>query len=77
MSSEPKLVSMKAACFDLIAAILFFLFITNACESHIPVSKEPWHTILTFYTASCLTGVFWFAISMLRVTLADQLKRKG
>ncbi|MFP4351566.1 MAG: hypothetical protein ACLFTU_01890 [Puniceicoccaceae bacterium] len=74
--SEEKFTSTSTILFDLVLTGLFFLFMTVVLRPFVP-AQTPW--IVWFFagfTALPLTGVFWLASQMFRVTLTDQLRRK-
>lgn len=56
---------------------LFFLFFTWALRPFVPDERATVVWVVSAFTASCLTGVFFIAAHMFRVVLADQRSRRG
>ncbi|MGE9290052.1 MAG: hypothetical protein ACQKBT_03625 [Puniceicoccales bacterium] len=75
MSTE-KLTSSKTILFDLVLTGLFFLFMTYMLRPFVPAQTPALIWFFAGFTAVPLTGVFWLASQMFRVTLTDQLRRK-
>lgn len=74
MTSE-KLTSPKTILFDLVLTGLFFLFMTYMLRPFVPAQTPAIIWFFAGFTALPLTGVFWLATQMFRVTLTDQLRR--
>jgi hypothetical protein len=75
MTTE-KLTSSKTILFDLFLTGIFFLFMTSMLRSFVPAQTPILVWLFAAFTALPLTGVFWLASQMFRVTLTDQLRRK-
>jgi len=73
--SEEKLTSPKTILFDLMLTGLFFLFMTWVLRPFVPAQTPFLIWFFAGFTALPLTGVFWLASQMFRVTLTDQLRR--
>tara|TARA_B100000579_G_scaffold345478_1_gene298165 strand:+ start:569 stop:820 length:252 start_codon:yes stop_codon:yes gene_type:complete len=74
---ETKLVSRKGIIVDAILTVLFFLFMLQVFKPHVPSNDPDTITIVAAYTSLSITGVFWFAAGMLRVTWVDWLRQKN
>ncbi len=75
---KPKLITKQAVVIDLILTVVFFVWITSILKKHVPWSEAGETAVLlgAAYCGSCLAGVFWLALSLFRVTLADQMLQK-
>jgi len=74
MSTEPQpcpLVSKKGIVIDLVLTACFFLFMREVLVPHVPSQDPLAVTIVSSMTAFCMSGVFWLAAGMFRVTLVD------
>jgi len=74
MSTEPQpspLVSKKGIVIDLVLTACFFLFMREVLVPHVPSQDPLAVTIVSSMTAFCMSGVFWLATGMFRVTLVD------
>lgn len=70
-SPKPSLISRKGIFVDLFLTILFFLFMREVLIPHVP-SQDPFAVnIVASMTSFCMSGVFWLAAGMFRVTLVD------
>ncbi|PAZ06452.1 MAG: hypothetical protein CAK86_02575 [Opitutia bacterium AMD-G1] len=58
---KPKLITKQAVVIDLVLTVVFF-------ETAVLLGAA--------YCGLCLAGVFWMALSLFRVTLADQMLPK-
>lgn len=76
MDEQQKLVGPVGVIFDLILTIVFFFFMVKICMAHAPAESLKWQLIAGGFCALPITGVFWLAINLFRVTLVDQLRRK-
>lgn len=88
-SKRPKLVTKQGILVDLVLTVLFFTFLmtpkigswTNPVGiiKHVPWTEAPQWAILAgaAYCSVCLSGVFWMALTLFRVTLVDQLALAG
>ena len=58
--------------------VVFFVWITSILKKHVPWSEAGETAVLlgAAYCGACLAGVFWMALSLFRVTLADQMLPK-
>ncbi len=75
MSTE-KLTSPKTILFDLVLTGLFFVVMTYLLRPFVPAQTPAVIWFFAGFTALPLTGVFWLATQMFRVTLTDQLRRE-
>ena len=74
--SDQPLVTKKGVIVDLVLSVLFFLFMREVLVHHVP-SQDPTSVfIVSSMTAFCMTGVFWIAANMFRVTRVDYNLRK-
>lgn len=74
--SDQPLVTKKGVSVDLVLSVLFFLFMREVLVPHVP-SQDPTSVfIVSSMTAFCMTGVFWIAANMFRVTRVDYNLRK-
>ena len=76
---KPKLVTKQGVIIDLILTVVFFVWITSILKKHVPWA-EAGPTAVLLGAADCglcLSGVFWMALSLFRVTLADQMLPKS
>lgn len=73
---DKKLTTTKSVIFDIFLSIIFLVYMTFVCAEHAPAQTESMRYIVGAYTATCLTGVFWIAVQLFRVTLVDQLNRR-
>ena len=74
MSKEPQptpLVSKKGIVIDLALTACFFLFMREVLVPHVPSQDPLAVNIVSSMTAFCMSGVFWLAAGMFRVTLVD------
>jgi hypothetical protein len=78
-NSKPKLVTKQGAIIDVVLTVIFFLAMTNVLKNHVPWVEAGEFAVLLggAYAAACLSGVFWLALSLFRVTLADQILQKA
>jgi hypothetical protein len=76
--SKPKLVTKQGAIIDVTLTIIFFVAMTNVLKNHVPWVEAGEFAVLLggAYASACLSGVFWLALSLFRVTLADQVLQK-
>ena len=72
---RPKLVSKAGAVIDVVIAAIFFAWMTTILKKHVPWVEEGETAVLlgAAYCSLCLSGVLWMALSLFRVTLADQI----
>jgi hypothetical protein len=77
-AEDKPLVSKTGIVVDLILSIAFFLFMFWVLMPHVPSYDPKTIYIVAGMTSLCMTGVFWIAANMFRVTLVDyQRKNKG
>ena len=70
------LVSMFGIITDLFLTVVFFLFMTYVLGSHVPSQDPITIKVVSGMTALCMSGVFWIAANMFRVTRVDYQRRK-
>jgi hypothetical protein len=70
--SEPKLTSPVSLLVDAVLVIVFAAYMYSVVSTHVPSRDPKMILIWGLYTTSCLTGVFWLALQMFRVTLRAQ-----
>ena len=73
---QPKLVSTVGILVDLGITSVFFLFMWYVLRPHVPSDDPTTIKWVAAYTSLCLTGVFWLAASMFRVTLVEYLRNR-
>jgi hypothetical protein len=78
MNDEKKqpLFSLKGVIIDVILSIIFFFFMREILVSHVPSQDPITIIIVSCMTSFCMTGVFFIAINMLRVTWVDYNQRQ-
>ncbi len=70
-----KLVSRTGLIIDLVLAAIWFVFFAYILRPYVPDPSETIQLVIAIVTSSCLTGVFWLALSMFRVVRVDQKQR--
>ncbi|MSR72233.1 MAG: hypothetical protein CK519_00640 [Opitutia bacterium] len=77
-NSKPKLVTKQGAVIDITLTLIFFVAMTDVLKNHVPWVESGEFAVLLggAYASACLSGVFWLALSLFRVTLADQVLQK-
>ncbi len=75
-NQDQPLVSGKGIANDLFLSLLFFLFMREVLEPHVPSEDPTAILIVSSMTSFCMTGVFWIAANMLRVTWVDYNRKK-
>ena len=75
-SNEQPLISKLALLVDLSLSIAFFLFMTSVLMTHVPSEDPTTVKIVAGMTSFCMTGVFWLAVNMFRVTYVDFQRTK-
>ena len=75
---KPKLITKQAIVIDAILTVVFFVWITSILMKHVPWQEAGEQAVLlgAAYCGACLSGVFWLALNLFRVTLADQMLQK-
>lgn len=76
---RPKLVSLPGIVIDLALSAAFFFWMTTILKKHVPWVEEGETAVLlgAAYCSLCLTCVLWMALSLFRVTLADQIFQRN
>ena len=77
-NTKPNLVTKQGAIIDIILTVIFFVIMTNVLKNHVPWVEAGEFAVLLggAYASACLSGVFWLALSLFRVTLSDQVLQK-
>ena len=75
-SNDKPLISKKGLVIDLFLTILFFAYMFFVLKPHVPSEEPIAVTIVAGMTSFCMSGVFWMAASMFRVTLVDYNRNK-
>ena len=75
-NQDQPLVSGKGVANDLFLSLLFFLFMREVLVPHVPSEDPTAILIVSSMTSFCMTGVFWIAANMLRVTWVDYNRKK-
>ena len=57
---------------DAILVIVFFIYMYTVVSTHVPSTDPKMILFWGLYTDACLTGVFWLALQMFRVTYRAQ-----
>ena len=75
---KPNLITKQAVFIELIQTVVFYDWITSILKKHVPWSEAGETAVLlgAAYCGLCLAGVFWMALNLFRVTLADQMLPK-
>ncbi|MBU61796.1 MAG: hypothetical protein CMI26_04765 [Opitutae bacterium] len=74
---EIKLISKNGRIIDAALTVIFFIFMCDVFKSHVPSNDPDIILYVAAYTSLCITGVFWLAAGMLRVTWVDWLRQKN
>ncbi len=76
---KPKLVTTRGAIIDVVLTVIFFFWMTTVLKKHVPWVEAGETAVLlgAAYCSLCLSGVLWMALSLFRVTLADQMLPKS
>ena len=75
-NSDQPLVTKKGIATDLVLSVLFFLFMREVLVPHVPSQDPTAVLVVSSMTSLCMTGVFWIAANMLRVTWVDYNRSK-
>ena len=75
-NSDQPLVTKKGIATDIALSVLFFLFMREVLVPHVPSQDPDAVLIVSSMTSFCMTGVFWIAANMLRVTWVDYNRGK-
>lgn len=70
--SEQKLVTPLSLLVDAVLVVAFFTFLFTVVRSHVPSSDSRMVTLWAALATSCLSGVFWLALQMVRVVIRAQ-----
>jgi hypothetical protein len=75
---KPKLITTQAVVIDLVLTVVYYVWINSILKKHVPWGERGDTAVLlgAAYCGLCLAGVFWMAINLFRVTLADQMLPK-
>jgi len=80
MTDNPEnlpLISKKGLIFDLVLTVIFFFFMRDVLIPHVPSQDPTAVNIVASMTSFCMSGVFWLAASMFRVTLVDYQRNRN
>ena len=75
-NSDQPLINKKGIATDIALSVLFFLFMREVLVPHVPSQDPTAVLIVSSMTSFCMTGVFWIAANMLRVTWVDYNRGK-
>ena len=75
-NSEKSLFTVGGVIIDLALSVIFFLLMRKILVPHVPSQDPNAVLIVSSMTSFCMTGVFWIAANMLRVTWVDYNRRK-
>ena len=75
-TEDKPLVSKTGIVVNLILSIAFFAFMFWVLMPHVPSYDPNAVYIVAGMTSFCMTGVFWIAANMFRVTLVDYQRRQ-
>ena len=75
-NSDQPLVTKKGIATDIALSVLSFLFMREVLVPHVPSQDPTAVLIVSSMTSFCMTGVFWIAANMLRVTWVDYNRGK-
>ena len=75
-NSDQPLVTKKGIATDIALSVLFFLFMREVLVPHVPSQDPDAVLFVSSMTSFCMTGVFWIAANMLRVTWVDYNRGK-
>lgn len=68
----PQLVNRRGLLLDIGLTVIWFVFFTYMLTPFVPASSLAVVYLVSAITASCLAGVFFLSIQMLRLVYADQ-----
>lgn len=71
-----KLVKPGGTIVVILLTILFYAFMTKVLMGHVPAQTFKLQLIFGAFAAVPVTGGFWLALELFRVTFVDQLRRK-
>ena len=75
-NSEKSLFTFRGVIIDLVLSVIFFLLMRKILVPHVPSQDPNAVLIVSSMTSFCMTGVFWIAANMLRVTWVDYNRSK-
>jgi hypothetical protein len=67
-----KLTTPVSLAVDAVLVIVFFIYMYTVVSTHVPSTDPKMILLWGVYTDLCLTGVFWLALQMFRVTYRAQ-----
>ncbi len=73
---DKPLVSKFGKGFDLVLALLFFSFMREVLAAHVPSEDPTAVTVVSTMSSLAMTGIFWIATNMLRVTWVDYSRNR-
>ena len=74
--NQKSFFSVKILLFDALLTIGFLLWISGKLRPLVPAHTEFYAKLFALFGGVCLSGVFFLAVQMFRVTLKDQLRRR-
>ena len=76
VDKDKPLVSKFGLVTDAFLSAIFFSFMTYILMPHVPSEDSTTVLIIASMTSFCMTGVFWLAANMFRVTRVDFSRQK-
>ena len=75
---NPKLVTKWGVIVDLTLTVIFYFWMATILKKHVPWVEAGESAVWAgaLLASACLSGVVWMALSLFRVTLADQMLPK-
>ena len=75
---KPKLVTKQGVIIDLTLTVIFYFWMATILKKHVPWVEAGESAVWAgaLLASACLSGVVWMALSLFRVTLADQMLPK-
>ena len=74
---DRKLISTGGVFFDLVLTLFFGVFMTMVCSEHAPpMTSGSAKVMIGAFTAVPITGTFWLALNLFRVTVVDMVRRR-
>lgn len=75
---KPKLVTKWGVIVDLTLTVIFYFWMATILKKHVPWVEAGESAVWAgaLLASACLSGVVWMALSLFRVTLADQMLPK-
>ena len=67
-----NLTSPVSLLVDAVLVVVFAIYMYSVVSTHVPSTDPKMILIWGLYTTACLTGVFWLALQMFRVTFRAQ-----